>query len=91
MAMLYCLRSSFGPQKTKFESSPCTVKQNIFDNENINLRMPSFLWQGNLPNRASKIKCLLARHDIHLPQASVKLHLWPNDFTRQWGNSNSTA
>ena len=136
MAMLYCLRSSFGPQKTKFESSPCTIKQNISDNENINLKMPcflwqgnlhnraskikcllarhdihfpgtikqnisdneninlkmpSFLWQGNLPNRASKIKCLLARHDIHLPRASVKLHLWPNDFTRQWGNSNSTA
>jgi hypothetical protein len=28
-----------------------------------------------LPNRASKIKCLLARHGIHLPRASVKLHL----------------
>jgi hypothetical protein len=28
------------------------------------------LWQGNLPNRASKTKCLLARHDIHLPPAS---------------------
>jgi hypothetical protein len=24
-----------------------------------------------LPNRASKIKCLLARHGIHLPWASV--------------------
>ena len=50
------------------------------DNESINLKMTSFLWQGNLPNRASKIKCLLARHDIHLPRASgwasVKLHLW---------------
>jgi hypothetical protein len=33
--------------------------------------MPSFL----LPNRASKIKHLLARHDIHLRWASVKLHL----------------
>ena len=32
--------------------------------------MPSFLRQGNLPNRASKIKRLLARHDIHLPRAS---------------------
>jgi hypothetical protein len=74
MAMLYCLKSSFGPQKTKFESSTCTIK-NLSDNENINLKMPSFLWQGNLPNRASKIKRLLARHDIHLPRASVKLHL----------------
>jgi hypothetical protein len=35
-----------------------------------NLKMPSFLWQGNLPNRASKIKRLLARHDIHLSRAS---------------------
>ena len=34
--------------------------------------MPSFIRPGNLPNRASKIKCLLARHDIHLPRASVK-------------------
>jgi hypothetical protein len=32
--------------------------------------MPSFLWQSNLPNRASKIKRLLARHDIHLHRAS---------------------
>jgi hypothetical protein len=69
MAMLYCLKSSFGPQKTKFESSTCTIK-NLSDNENINLKMPSFLWQGNLPNRASKIKRLFARHDIHLPRAS---------------------
>ena len=38
--------------------------------KNINLKMPSFLWQGNLPNRASKIKRSLARHDIHLPRAS---------------------
>ena len=55
---------------------PCgsTIKK-LSDNENINLKMPSFLWQGNLPNRASKIKRLLARHDIHLPRASVKLHL----------------
>jgi hypothetical protein len=45
-------------------------KKFISDNENINLKMPSFLWQGNLPNRASKIKRLLARHDIHLPRAS---------------------
>jgi hypothetical protein len=51
-------------------------KKIIAANENINLKMPSFLWQGNLPNRASKIKRLLARHDIHLPRASVKLHLW---------------
>jgi hypothetical protein len=28
------------------------------------LKMPSFLWQGNLPNWASKIKRLLARHMI---------------------------
>jgi hypothetical protein len=68
------LRSSFGPQKTKFESSTCTI-ENLSDNENINLKMPSFLWQGNFPNRASKIKRLLARHDIHLSRASVKLHL----------------
>jgi hypothetical protein len=32
--------------------------------------MPSFFWQGNLPNRAGKIKRSLARHDIHLPRAS---------------------
>ena len=32
--------------------------------------MPSFLLQGNLPNRASKIERSLARHDIHLPRAS---------------------
>jgi hypothetical protein len=42
---------------------------------NENIKMSSFLWQGNLPNRASQIKRLLARHDIHLPRASVKLHL----------------
>ena len=30
---IYCLRSSFGPQKTKFESSTCTIK-NLSDNEN---------------------------------------------------------
>jgi hypothetical protein len=46
----------------------------LSDNENINLKMPRFLWQGNLPNRASKIKRLLARHEFHLPRASVKLH-----------------
>jgi hypothetical protein len=34
--------------------------------------MPSFLWQGNLPNRASKIKRLFARHDIHLPRTAQK-------------------
>jgi hypothetical protein len=50
-------------------------KKIIAANENINLKMPSFLWQGNLPNRASKIKRLLARHDIHLPRASVKLRV----------------
>jgi hypothetical protein len=53
-----------GPQKTTFESSTRTIK-NLSDNENINLKMPSFFWQGNLHNRASwatKIKCLLARH-----------------------------
>ena len=33
--------------------------KNLSDNENVNLKMPCFLWQGNLPNRASKIKCLL--------------------------------
>jgi hypothetical protein len=69
MAMLYCLKSSFGPQK--IESSTCSTK-NISDNENINIKMPSFLQKGNLPNRASKIKRLLARHDIALPWASVK-------------------
>jgi hypothetical protein len=68
--MLYCLKSSFGPQKTKLESSRCTIKK-LTDNENINLlKMPSFLWQANLPNRASKMKRLLARHDIHLSRAS---------------------
>jgi hypothetical protein len=34
------------------------------------LKDAQLLWQGNLPNRASKIKRLLARHDIHLPRAS---------------------
>jgi N-glycosylase/DNA lyase len=47
----------------------------LSDNENINLKMPRFLRQGNLHNRASKIKRLLARHEFHLPRASVKLHL----------------
>ena len=56
-------------KKNKFESSTCTIK-NVSDNENMNLMMPSFLWQGNMPNRASKIKRLLVRHDIHLPRAS---------------------
>jgi hypothetical protein len=67
-------RSSFGPQETKFESSTCTIKK-LPDNENINLKMPSFLWQGNLSNRASRIKCLLARHDIYFSRANVKLNL----------------
>jgi hypothetical protein len=70
MAMLYCLRSSFGPE-TKLNQVESLYKS-LSDNENINLKMPSFLWQGNLPNQASKIKRLL---DIHLPWASVKLHL----------------
>jgi hypothetical protein len=48
----------------------------LSDNKNINLKMPSFLWQGDLLNRASKIEHLLAHHDIHLPRARVKLHLW---------------
>jgi hypothetical protein len=53
------------------------LQKNLSDNENINWMMPSFLWQlDNLPNRASKIKQSLTRHDIHLPRASVKLHLW---------------
>jgi hypothetical protein len=34
------------------------------------LKDAQLLWQGNLPNHASKIKRLLARHDIHLPRAS---------------------
>ena len=42
----------------------------LSDNKNINLKMPRFLWQGNLPNWASKIKRLLARHEFHLPRAS---------------------
>ena len=33
----------------------------------LKLKDAQLLWQGNLPNRASKIKRLLARHDIHLP------------------------
>ena len=41
----------------------------FMDNENINLKISSFLWQGNLPNRASKINRLLACQDIHLPRA----------------------
>jgi hypothetical protein len=49
------------PHKKKIESNTCTIK-NLSDNEN----MPSFLWQGNLLNRTSKIKRLLARHDIQV-------------------------
>jgi hypothetical protein len=49
------------------------------DNENINFKMPCFLWQGNLPNRASKIKRVLARHDIHLPQASGQVLSYTSD------------
>jgi hypothetical protein len=60
-------------KKTKFESSTCTIYC-ISDNENINLKMSSFLWQGNLPNRASKTSSL-ARHDRHLHLVSVKLQL----------------
>jgi hypothetical protein len=40
------------------------------NNNIINLKMASFLWQSNLPVRARKKKLLLARHDIHLPRAS---------------------
>ena len=70
MAMLYSASDlAVAHKKTKFESSTCTIEI-LSDNENINLKMPSFLWQGNLPNRASKIKRLLARHDIHLSRAS---------------------
>ena len=43
-------------------------KKFIPDNENI--KMPIFLWQGNLPNRASKTNSLLAGDDIHLRRAS---------------------
>jgi hypothetical protein len=42
--------------------------------------MPSFLWQGNLPNRASKIKRLLACHDIHLPRASWQVLSYTSEF-----------
>ena len=66
----------------KIESSTCSIK-NISDNEIINLKMPSFLRQGNLPNWVSKIKRLLARHDIHLPRASVKLHLCHFSFNQE--------
>jgi hypothetical protein len=45
------------PTKKTTESSTCTIK-NLSDNENIHLKMPSLLWQGDLPNRASKIKQL---------------------------------
>ena len=48
-------------------------KKFIPDNENI--KMPIFLWQGNLPNRVSKKNSLLAGDDIHMRRASVKLHL----------------
>ena len=43
-------------------------KKFILDNENI--KMPTFLWQGNLPNRASITNSLLAGDDIHLRRAS---------------------
>ena len=80
--MLYCVRSCFGSQKIKFESStvPCTIKK-LSDNENINLKMPSFWWQGNLPKRASKIKRLLACHNINLPQASGQVLSYTSDST----------
>jgi hypothetical protein len=51
-----------------------------------------FLWQGNLPNRASKIQRLLARHEFTFPgQAlsytsayfSLLLCLTQEDFTPQ--------
>jgi hypothetical protein len=47
--------------------------------------MPSLLWQCSLPNRASKIKQLLARHDIHLPRASVKAGFHCSRFARAGG------
>jgi hypothetical protein len=56
MAMLHCLRSSFGPRKTKFESSTYTIKKFISDNENINLKMPSFLWQGKFAQSGKQDK-----------------------------------
>jgi hypothetical protein len=50
--------------------------------------MPSFLWQGNLPNRASKIKRLLARHDIHLPRASGQVLSYTSG-AQLYGESNA--
>jgi hypothetical protein len=43
-------------------------KKFIPDNENI--KRPTFLWQGNLPNWARKTNSLLAGDDIHLRRAS---------------------
>jgi hypothetical protein len=83
--MLYCLRSSFGPQKKNLNQ--VHALKNIYKHK---LKMPSFLWQGNLPNRASKIKCLLARHDIHLPQASGQVLSYTSALGRTVYNSQSS-
>jgi hypothetical protein len=48
--------------------------KNVSDNENI--KMTSLLWQGNL---ASKMKRLLACHDIHLPRASEQVLSYTSD------------
>jgi hypothetical protein len=81
MAMLYTTSDlALAHKKTKFESSIYTIK-NLSDNENINLiKMPSFLWQDNLPNRASKIKRSLACHDIQLPRASGQVLSYTSEF-----------
>jgi hypothetical protein len=60
-----CLLYVILPQKNKIWIKYMHYKKIISDNENINLKMPSFLRQSN----SSKIKHFLARHDIHLPWA----------------------
>jgi hypothetical protein len=49
MAMLYCLSSSFGPQKTKFEIKYMHYKKIISHNENINLKIPAFSGKATCP------------------------------------------
>jgi hypothetical protein len=67
MAMLYCLRSSFGPQKI-IESSTCNIKHN---NENINLKMPG-AFCGKLRQLAQSGN----QDKTFTCPSSVQLHLW---------------
>ena len=75
MGIFYCLRCSFGPQKTKFEIKHMHYK-------NINLKIPSFLCPCN---RASKIKCSLARHDIQAQSCLLVLSFFKAKRSQYYG------